>query len=182
MKKRTSKAVFASALLALARQEPIARITVKQIVETSGLSLQTFYNHFRDKEDLILWIHRSEGERMLARLNGRNYHFHDLIMDNIRFCRENSNFLQSTMGSDFFNRYGTVTAESAFFFLRAYILRRIGLEEMPEDLAFYLRMYVFSCLHILTDPTLACREIPDARLAQYLEDGMPEKLRSCLLD
>ena len=49
MKKRTSKEIFSEALLELSRTTPVDKITVKQIVEASGLSLQTFYNHFKDK-------------------------------------------------------------------------------------------------------------------------------------
>ena len=32
---------------------PLERITVKQLLEASGVSRQTFYNHFLDKYDLI---------------------------------------------------------------------------------------------------------------------------------
>ena len=34
---------------------PIERITVRQIVELSGTTRQTFYRHFQDKYDLINW-------------------------------------------------------------------------------------------------------------------------------
>ena len=73
MKKRTSKDIFADTLLALAKQEPLERITVKQIVEESGLSLQTFYNHFHNKNELIIWIHRRVGERTLAKIEKGSY-------------------------------------------------------------------------------------------------------------
>ena len=51
MKRQKSKEVFGDALMTLARTQPVERITVKQIVEKSGLSLQTFYNHFKDKSE-----------------------------------------------------------------------------------------------------------------------------------
>ena len=75
VKRQKSKEVFADALMTLAKTEPVEHITVKQIVEKSGLSLQTFYNHFRDKEDLVRWVHQWGGERMLARLEGKGYSF-----------------------------------------------------------------------------------------------------------
>ena len=34
---------------------PIERITVRQLVELSGTTRQTFYRHFQDKYDLINW-------------------------------------------------------------------------------------------------------------------------------
>lgn len=182
MKKRTSKEIFASSLLALARQEAVERITVKQIVENSGLSLQTFYNHFHDKEDLILWIHRSEGERMLKRLAGKNYRFHDLVMDNVHFYTENANYLRDSLGSGSLSRFALATAESAFSALRTYILRRSGMEELPAELALYLKMYIYACLHVFAERDSGGLDLSDEHLAQYLEDGMPEKLKPLLID
>ena len=42
MKKRTSKQIFAETFLDLSRELPVDKITVKKIVEESGLSLKTF--------------------------------------------------------------------------------------------------------------------------------------------
>lgn len=69
MKKRTSEEIFAETLLELSREMPLDKITVKRIVEESGLSLQTFYNHFKDKYELVLWIHKSEGDRTMAQVS-----------------------------------------------------------------------------------------------------------------
>ena len=182
MKKRSSKEILAGALLKLARQTPIEDITVKRIVEASGLSLQTFYNHFRDKDDLILWAHRSEGERLLARLAGQKYSLHDLTMDNIRFYTENAGYLRDRLVGEGFSLYAGITADHLFEFMRAYILRRSGMEELSEELAFYLRMYVYACMHVFTECSLRTDMLSPERLAYYLEQGMPEKLKPYLLD
>ena len=182
MRKRKSKEIFAAALLELAKKEPVEKITVKQIVETSGLSLQTFYNHFHDKEDLIFWIHRSEGERTLAKLAGKKYNFHELTLDNTRVYAENANYLRSSMSSGVLNPYAEITAENAIKVLGEYICRRTGMEELPEDVLFYLRMYIFSSLHIYAEWALNAWDIPPERLARYLEDGMPDRLKPLLLD
>ena len=182
MRKKTSKEYFAEALLELARSAPIEKISVKQIVEASGLSLQTFYNHFRDKNDLFLWIHRSEGDRALARLEGKRYSFHDLTMDNIRFYAQNANYLRSSMGDGVLNPYAEISAENAIRFLKVYICRRRGIEELPEAISFYLRMFVYSCLTVYGAWALRGWDLTPEQLAAYVEDGMPEKLKPYLLD
>jgi len=181
VKRQKSKEVFADALMTLAKTEPVEHITVKQIVEKSGLSLQTFYNHFRDKEDLVRWVHQWGGERMLARLEGKGYSFHDLTMDNIRFYAQNSNYLRSDFGGSIVNRYAELSAQNTYSFLAAFICRRHGLTELPEDLGFYLRMYVYACLHVFAQWSLQSWDMPEERLAAYLEQGMPEKLKPYLL-
>ena len=182
MKRQKSKEAFAEALLTLARTKPVERITVKQLVETSGLSMQTFYNHFRDKEDLVLWLHRWGGERSLARLKGKHYSFHDLTRDNIRFYADNANYLRSSFGSGIVNRYAEISAEHAYRFLAAFICGRRGLEALPEELSVYLWMYVYACLHIFAEWSLKGWDLPEERLALYLEQGMPEKLKPYLLE
>ena len=182
MKKRSSKEIFGDALLTLARTEPLERITVKQIVEKSGLSLQTFYNHFRDKEDLVIWLHRQGAERALARLEGKNYSFRDLTMDNIRFYEHNANYLRVSFGGGMVNQYAEISAENACEFFARYICRRHGLEALPEELDFYLHMFVYASLHIFSEWSRGKRDLSPERLCDYLDEGMPEKLKPYLLD
>ena len=51
--------IVIDALLALVEDEgvPLERVTVKQLLQRSGVSRQTFYNHFLDKNDLICQVY-----------------------------------------------------------------------------------------------------------------------------
>ncbi len=182
MKKRTSKEILAEALLELARREPADRITVKKIVEESGLSLQTFYNHFRDKDDLVLWIHRTEGDRALARLENRRISFHEMTLENARFYAENANYLRSSAEGGILNPYAEMSAMNAVRVLSAYICRRRGMQELPEQLAIFVRMYVYSCLCMFGEYALSGSSMTPEQLAAHLEEGMPERLKAYLLD
>ena len=182
MKKKSANEIFGGTLLELARSTPIEKITVKQIVEGSGLSLQTFYNHFHDKDDLVRWIHRSEGERALTKLEGKRYSFHDLTIDNVRFYSRNANYLRHSMGGGMLNPYAELSAESAIGFLTSYICKSRSLERLPQQIEFYLRMFVYSCLHAFADWALGNAALTEEELAAYLEDGMPEKLKPYLQD
>ena len=113
MKKRSSKEIFGDAVLTLARTEDLNRITVKQIVEQSGLSLQTFYNHFHDKEELVAWMHQFGAERAMKRLEERNSSFHEILLACIRFYAENENFLRSSFGAGVANPYSRLSLESS---------------------------------------------------------------------
>lgn len=177
MKKHTSKRILGEALLRLAKTEPVERITVKQIVEESGLSLQTFYNHFHDKEDLIRWLYRSGGERCLAKLEGRRLSFHDIALESIRFYSENGNFLRGSLEGPNIG----IAVEGAYNFLACFVCRRLNREEMPEELDVYLRMFVYACLHIFWEYSMDGWTLPAEKLANYIEEGMPEKLKPWLL-
>ena len=182
MKKRTSKEIFGDTLLALAREEDLERITVKEIVEKSGLSLQTFYNHFRDKEELIEWMHRTGSEKALNRLIDRRCSFHEIVLVNIRFFTENHNYLRSSFGGGVTNPYSRLSLDSSCNFLISYLCRRNGVEELSEELRFYVQMYVFSCMCAFSEYAAGKWDLTEEELARRLETGMPVPLKPYLLD
>ena len=51
------KEILANGLLDLCHKKDLSQITVKDLLETTGVSRQTFYNHFLDKNDLIQYIY-----------------------------------------------------------------------------------------------------------------------------
>ena len=51
------KEILANGLLDLCHKKDLSQITVKDLLEATGVSRQTFYNHFLDKNDLIQYIY-----------------------------------------------------------------------------------------------------------------------------
>lgn len=52
-----TKELLGKSLISLTRTMPYRNITVKQIASNCGLTTRTFYNYFRDKNDLVGWIY-----------------------------------------------------------------------------------------------------------------------------
>jgi len=52
-----TKNLFASALLELSNKKPLADISVSDIIACCDMSRNTFYYHFKDKQELIFWIY-----------------------------------------------------------------------------------------------------------------------------
>lgn len=63
------KGIITSGLLELIQCKPLNKITIKDILEKTGVSRQTFYNHFQDKDDLIQYIYLS---KIIPDYNGDN--------------------------------------------------------------------------------------------------------------
>lgn len=53
------KKIIADALLSLLCSMPLRKIKIKDIIEASGVSRQTFYNHFENRNALFTWIYRT---------------------------------------------------------------------------------------------------------------------------
>ena len=73
------KNIIASALLELCETKSLEALTVKQILEKSGVSRQTFYNHFIDKNDLIQYVYK---EKIIPDFhdNNMNISFYDSLV------------------------------------------------------------------------------------------------------
>ena len=48
--------VLAESLKELSQNQPLEKITIKEITAKAGVIRPTFYNHFQDKYELIEWI------------------------------------------------------------------------------------------------------------------------------
>lgn len=55
--KESTKSEIMTALLQELEKTPLKKITIQQIAAKAGISKQTFYNHFRDKEELICAVY-----------------------------------------------------------------------------------------------------------------------------
>ena len=182
MRKRSSKEIFSETLLELSKQKTVDKITVQQIVDESGLSLQTFYNHFRDKADLILWIHKSKFEELLSRLGKDGYTFHDLTLENIQFYSEHKDFmwnaLNHTHGQD---SYWRVSADTGYTIMRRYIVKRNDLEDLTEEFDFYLKAYCFASTQMYAEWAFHMKDTSPEVFAGYIEGIIPEPLKKYLL-
>lgn len=177
LKKRTSKQIFAETLLELSKRMPVDKITVKQIVDESGLSLQTFYNHFLDKADLILWIHKSVFDEILDKVGRDGYTLRDATLDNIRFYYEHREFmlnaLENTQGQE---SYAKASAENLYQVLSKFIKDRHGLKELSEREMFCLKVYSVAGTYAYAEWASHMENTPPEIFAEYLGDILPEPL------
>ena len=51
---RRTRDALGDALIALMQEKPFDSITIQQVLDRAGIGRSTFYNHFRDKNDLFL--------------------------------------------------------------------------------------------------------------------------------
>ena len=65
VEKQTTKELLAESLKDLSQTKSVDKITIKELTKNCGLTSPTFYNHFRDKYELMAWIYNQEVEASL---------------------------------------------------------------------------------------------------------------------
>ncbi|MBQ9157656.1 MAG: TetR family transcriptional regulator [Eubacterium sp.] len=182
MKKRSSKEIFAETLLELSRHTPIDKITVTRLVEESGLSSKTFYNHFQNKSDLMIYIEKSEAERLHRKLEREDYSFHDYQKDGVAYYRKVRHFIQNAVNNTSGQEaYGKIRAEAAYQTIYTFLLKMNGLDRLTEELAFALRLYVFGLVEMFERHVLDDSLMSDEKFVELCEESMPESLKPYLL-
>ena len=75
-----AKQTIIDATIALIKREGADAITVRNVVEETGLSIGTFYHHFRNKDDLMMYFVREESFDGFA-LQTPPEHFSDRVCE-----------------------------------------------------------------------------------------------------
>ena len=95
-----TKQLFADAMLELLTEKPFEAITVKSLCASTGASRQTFYNHFLDKYDLLVWICRKQCRELWASFRQHRYPFRECMLAVYRLLYENQEFYRIVLGID----------------------------------------------------------------------------------
>ena len=92
-----TKQLLADAMMKLIKEKSFDSITVKSLCEATGASRQTFYNHFFDKYDLIVWICRKQYKELWTSFEERRLSFRECMLDVYRLMDRNQEFYRIVM-------------------------------------------------------------------------------------
>ena len=176
-KKATTKNAIARALIELAAEKSIDKITIQEIVKRCGLTKTTFYNHFRDKYDLIVWAYAEPVKTIVRRLGEDGYTIGGAILDIVRYFDGNRKFilnaLKNTSGQNYFLHH---VARIHYAVLRDFVAARGGGATSPE-LDVLMKLYAYGTVQMTCEWLLDGTPIPAETFAACLEAGIPEDVK-----
>jgi len=91
-----TKKVIAYALKDLLKTTPYQKISIKDIMAHAEYRRQTFYDHFTDKEDLIVWIYQQELTELVEHFITYD-HWTVIIKRLVDYFKKNKIFYQKTL-------------------------------------------------------------------------------------
>ena len=77
------KQILSSALIELCSEKPLRKIKIDDFQHKTGISRQTFYNHFRDKQDLLVYFYE---KNLISKWNPSDpdFNFCAALMDSLQ--------------------------------------------------------------------------------------------------
>lgn len=165
--------IIMDSLLALVEDEgvPLSRVTVKQLLERSGVSRQTFYNHFLDKNDLIAKVY----DRMVIsefdeRGDAAEVDYRSSLVASLGRMRAHAAFLsQALRMTDQNNLTEHAIAHSRAFDL-AWHQRLWGPDPMPDELRFATEYHAMASSYMVISWVLSGFPVSEEELAGLIAD------------
>ncbi|MCR5536168.1 MAG: TetR/AcrR family transcriptional regulator [Succinivibrio sp.] len=174
MKRKSAKELLIESFLQLAEHKPVDKISIKEITDNCGYSAATFYRQFKDKYELIAYDYSTKVQRLIDRMDEKNYSFEDMVADGLLlYAKQKSylvNLLLHTRGLDAF-RYHMV--EINYNFLSQRLLKCKGTAQLEESEEIYIRLYCTGCVAIVSDWLLGKYLMQSKDLAQLLVRSLP---------
>ena len=163
------ESIVMEALLELVEGEgvPLERVTVKRLLERSGVSRQTFYNHFLDKNDLICKVYE---RYMVDAFNGTptGFAYCDELERSLARMREHGDFMRQAVRMD--GQYSLtehVIQRSQAFDL-AWHQSLWGDDPMPEELRLATVYHAMASVQMALSWILSGFPAPEAELATLI--------------
>ena len=178
--RKATKERIAESLKGLLEEKNLDRITVKEIAERSGLTVATFYNHFRDKAELVNWIQMTALTKILEQ-SEEGESFEAILCRNLSYCIDNRDYLINV----YENRSRSASTEHpvvdyASQLLAELVRSRGGPEELSPEQSFAIRQYAYGCARTIYEYLRDGAEQPPEVMAHYMRSALPCSLVSFL--
>lgn len=157
------KEIIVSGLLELIQQKPLEKIKIKDILEATKVSRQTFYNHFKDKEDLLQYIYMTKIVPDYHEAN-ENMNFRDSLLMSLENMKRNSQFMKQACLMEGQNCLKDFICAHCIEFDLQWHQKLYGTKPMPEALRFATEYHAaasssMTLSWILSDMPVSCEEM-----------------------
>lgn len=174
-----AKALMAQALRNLLIQRRLDAITVTDIVNQAKLSRATFYRHFRDKYDLMIWIYRSEIDRIIEE-NPAPEQSVNILIGSCRYLKKNYEYFSTVVKYNGQNSFIDFVASYVSNVTMYRVLNQFGSDELPEELKFDLEFYCGGTSYVSREWIInGCKGSPE-KIAGRIFNCIPLPLKKYL--
>lgn len=172
------KRLLAESLVELCDEKPLRKVTVAEIVERAGTGRQTFYNHFRDKNDLIYWIflRTLAGEKKLVQTKGYFAYLVRLHQEAQKIDR----FLVQACKMPGQNSLSEAIYQQNYKYYSNYIGEHFGAQSITDEVEFALKYHAAGASHVYIHWVLDGMPGTAEQQARFILACMPQCIRDFL--
>lgn len=178
MKRMTTKEILAGSFLELAGTKRIDKIRISDITDNCGMTPPTFYNHFKDKYDLMVWIYVRDVKPVISQIGDGDHDWTDTLHEAAQYYWKNKEFvvnaLKHTSGHDSFmlsvQRINTEQMVSA-------VRKRLLTEHLSDEIMGLIKVYVYGTVNIMLEWLVGQNDYTIEQIVDIWDKSLPELLR-----
>ena len=171
---------FVSSMMQLMEKKPLDKITVKEIVENSGMTRQTFYRNFKDKYDLVNWHFGKLADQSFRQM-GVSLTLKEGLIKKFQFIQNERCFFTSAFQSQDYNSLIQYDYECILEFYTNIIKKKTG-KPLDKDIRFLLEMYCRGSIYMTVEWARKNMDLKPEEMANLLILALPEPLEELLTD
>ncbi len=180
---RDTKQKLLDSFIELAKKKPLDKITVKQISDNCGVTSQTFYNHFSDKYDLIIWAYKERVNNLLYEFEEGNLTWRQVIHGFLDGYEVNEGFIRNailnTKGEDsYIKKSSYFLCEKIEFFVK----KRRRVEELPDNIKLLIKFNVGGMMNVIAYWLFNGMRTEKSEMVDLIIDSIPKRLLDYYLD
>lgn len=166
MLKVDTKVLLANSIKELLKENSFVNIGVQDIAKNCDISRTAFYNHFKDKYDLICWIYRTESEQICKGFDNKEWReYHTRILKYMLDERDYYINISAYQGQNCIQDYVTSYSIAS---MERHLKRQLGVNKLPEEMETSLYMWNLT------------RTIMVFRWIRTIDDKSPKEMTSLI--
>lgn len=167
------KRIIADTIYELSREKPLSKVTVLDISKRSGISRQTFYNHFKDKNDLIRWVFLSTLNRWdLVETEG----YYAYLCDLYRKAQDNRPFLKQACMLSGQNSLVEEIFIITYNYHKRHVMAQLKETPLPHEIEYALRFDAFGSTNCYIQWLTEKVPLSPEDMALYAYKSMPQSI------
>ncbi len=161
------KKILADGLLELCTKKDLRQVSIKEILAKTGVSRQTFYNHFLDKEDLICYVY---DKRIIPEfdLNSAQVSFYDALLADFYRMKEHHVFLKQALAMEGVNSLKNHMYRHAQDFDLKWHQKAYGSQPLPDALAFATTYHASASVSMTLSWILGDMPVPPEEIVELI--------------
>ncbi len=135
-----TKNLLANAVLELSNKKPLSDISVSDITEFCGLSRNTFYYHFKDKQELVFWIYTTFHDKTINLTAADKKHSN--TMELLKYLRKYSSFFRQAFSETGQNCFKGEFQKSMYRDYIYVLSKNYETSDIEEQIKSFIAMYM----------------------------------------
>lgn len=170
------KNLLADSFEELLQEKPFDSITITDITDRCGAARSTFYKHFSDKYDIMVWRYHCALNNLLTKENGVAV-WREGTLSGIRYLAENRNFFLKIIDYKGQNSVHDFLYDYSVEFTQEILRRELGVTELPHTDGESIKLYLMGTSRYIMEWLKTMHMTPE-ELAEFICNCIPVSLKS----